>query len=279
MIAFVILHYLTYEDTCECVSSIDTYVGTKDYKIIIVDNNSPNDSYAKLKDKYEKNNKVVLIHNDSNLGFAKGNNVGYMYAKNNLNPDYIVMCNNDTCLLNDNFYGNVDKFYKQTNFAVMGPMIINKDGDRTSNPQGSGHVFSKKEVARLILRFMKSYMLNRFNLYEDRGNKEIKSVENNVKEDVILHGSFLVFSKKYIDEFDGLDERTFMYLEEDILYLHINKHKLKSFFCPNIEIYHKEYSSTSKFAKNSREKNMFIAKNTINSLKVYSKILNEYKMK
>lgn len=276
MIAFVILHYLAFEDTCECVSSIMERVGTNDYKIIVVDNNSLDDSYKKLKDKYINSDKIILIHNNDNLGFAKGNNVGFKYAKENLNPNYIVLCNNDVCLIQDSFYNQVDKFYKETNFDVMGPKIKTKDGLLTSNPEDEGHVFTEKQINHLIFRFTKSYILNALFIKESK-KKSVKKIINEVKKDVILHGSFLVFSKNYISKFDGLDPRTHMYLEEDILYLHLVKNNMSSYYNPNITIYHKEDASTNKAMNSNRKKKMFIAKNTICSLKVYKRILNEYK--
>lgn len=276
MIAFVVLHYLSFDDTRECVSSIVENVGTDDYRIVIVDNNSPNDSYSKLEAEYKDTN-IKLIHNDENFGFARGNNVGFIYAKKEYNPDFIVLCNNDTCLIHNNFNGDVCSFFEKTKFDVMGLMIVTKDGDRTSSPE-DGHLFSRNEVKHLMFRFYKSYLLNKLNILTNKKTNELnKKVVTDVKEDVILHGSFMVFSKKYIDKFDGLDPRTYMYLEEDILYLHLKHNNMKSYYNPNIEILHKEDSATNKVLNNTREKNIFIAKNTLKSLRVYMRILSEYK--
>ena len=39
---------------------------------------------------------LFLIKNDINYGFAEGNNIGIRFALNKLNPDYILLLNNDT---------------------------------------------------------------------------------------------------------------------------------------------------------------------------------------
>ena len=54
--AFVILHYLTYKDTVECVESILENITNAEYSIIIVDNGSNNESGDQLQKKYAENN-------------------------------------------------------------------------------------------------------------------------------------------------------------------------------------------------------------------------------
>ena len=130
--AFVILHYLTYEDTCNCVDSIEDHCKKFNYDIIIVDNGSNNTSGEKLLDKYKNNSKIKIIISKENIGFAKGNNLGFEYAKTNLNPDFIILANNDTMLINDYFCSEIIKEYNISNFAVLGPKIILKDN--TINP-------------------------------------------------------------------------------------------------------------------------------------------------
>ena len=48
------------------------------------------------------NKKMIIIKNEKNYGFAEGNNIAMRYALKALNPDYILLLNNDTvvdCLL------------------------------------------------------------------------------------------------------------------------------------------------------------------------------------
>lgn len=77
---FVVLHYLTTDDTVECVSSIRRCCADGEYQIIIVDNASPNKSGKQLMEKYEKDKDIDLLILENNLGFARGNNVGIAYA-------------------------------------------------------------------------------------------------------------------------------------------------------------------------------------------------------
>ncbi|MBO4482335.1 MAG: glycosyltransferase, partial [Prevotella sp.] len=137
-IAFVILHYLGIDDTIECVDSIEKYVDTERYRIVIVDNCSPDNSYVSLEERYGDNPHIYVIHNTINLGFAKGNNTGIEYLNSKYATDFIVVANNDTCLFQGHIYNNLCNAYKMNRFAVLGPMIITSDGTCKSNPYTNG---------------------------------------------------------------------------------------------------------------------------------------------
>ena len=93
------------------------------------------------------------------------------------------------------------------------------------------------------------------------------------KVNIVFHGAFLIFSKKYFEKFNGLDSRTFMYMEEKILAAKLKKSGLKSVYNPKIVIFHNEDSATNSIKKTKRSKNLFVYKNAIKSSKVLIKEL------
>ena len=282
-IAFVVLHYTALNDTIETVNSIREHIDTDDYKIIIVDNCSPDNSWNDLNKLYNADNDIVLIHNEENLGFAKGNNVGFMYAKKNFNPEYIVLSNNDINLFQNNFCSMLDQKFQSTNFAVLGPMIINGDGSINTSPMRKG-IMTRQQANRAKKRYNRLLTLNKFDL--DEVYKKTMSVIHKYKpsftvaerltetKNVEIHGCFMVFSRNYTDKFDGLDPRTFLYAEEDILFLRTQSENLTTLYCPSIAVYHKEGTSTSASNKSNRKKNAFVYKNCIKSINVYLDILD-----
>lgn len=94
MICYVILHYKNIDDTIKCVKSLKN---TTDYssRYIIVDNGSGDGSGEKLRQLYSNDAQCDVLLLPENLGFSKGNNEGYQYAKQKYNPDYIVISNNN----------------------------------------------------------------------------------------------------------------------------------------------------------------------------------------
>ena len=285
---FVILHFITIEETKKCVNSILQQCNGYNFEIVIVDNASSNNSGYQLKELYLNDKRIHVIINKINLGFAKGNNVGFKYAKEDLNADFIIMCNNDTYLLQNDFLDLVSREFETSNFAVLGPKI-KLPNDKINNVvcKISGIKESKKHLLNMRINYIVNFLyldkvynllkkilkrtLIKLKLY----NKQ-KKIDENVDiryENIVLHGSFLTFSKIYIERFDGLDDRTFLYREEELLALRLKKSGLKSVYNPKIEIYHNEDSATNAITTNSRKKQIFICKNQIKSTKILLKEL------
>lgn len=128
-ISYVILHYMAGRDTIECVQSIlnSSVQSRHQIHIIVVDNGSTNNSYSMIQKAFENNDKVVFIHSKCNLGFAKGNNLGFRYAKEKCNADFIVLLNNDTIIQQNNFNEILIEKYEEKQYAVLGPDILTLD--------------------------------------------------------------------------------------------------------------------------------------------------------
>ena len=88
-LAFIILHYMSLNDTVEAIESIRKFADTDSYKIIVIDNYSPDNSFVELNNRYSNDSKVIIIHNDQNLGFAKGNNIGIDFVRKNFKTTFI----------------------------------------------------------------------------------------------------------------------------------------------------------------------------------------------
>lgn len=282
---FVILHYCTIEHTIKCIQSIMEKCKNNNFEIVVVDNASPNNTGEKLNEKYKNENKVHVLLNKTNLGFSKGNNIGIKYAKKYLNPDFIIMCNNDTCLLQNDFCELIVKEYKNSNFAVMGPQILLPDNEICQIPSKDlpTKKFLRKETfsVRIQLFFDYIFMGDLLRKAKIKLRKILKKEQNDIKKldinqkhvNVILHGCFLIFSKTYLENFEGLEEKTFLYREEELLYIQIRKKGLINIYNPEIKIFHSESSSIKLMTKTIRKKQIFFEKNYIKATKeLYKKL-------
>ncbi|MED1471925.1 glycosyltransferase family 2 protein [Bacillus salipaludis] len=280
-ISFVILHYLTEQDTIECIESILNNVSYKEYSIVVVDNGSPNDSGERLKTRYQNNSKVDVIISDNNLGFAKGNNLGFIKAKYEYHSDFIILLNNDTIIEQQDFIDKVLSKYSTKKFAVLGPNIISTIDNNHQNPQPF-RIKNKKDAWYQLIRHLALLILNYSKL-----EPLIKKILNKIKRekifntshkremiDVQLHGSCLIFSPIYIQKFDGLYDKTFMYFEEDILFYLCKKNNLETLYSPEVIIFHKEDSATNEYLKNNLLKNRFIYKHSLRSIFYLLKLMN-----
>jgi GT2 family glycosyltransferase len=268
-IAVVILHFESLNDTINCLRSLDKYLISDSIHIIAVDNGSRNEKLQTISDDYKNNSKVRFLYSDRNLGFAKGNNLGFKFAKENYRPDIIVLANNDLYFNQDEFFDILVKHYKEDKFDVAGPRIISLKDGKNQNPVGI--VYHKtSEVKMRILKLKILNILSHFNLdvpCKKIFAKEIPEYRLNDCEDFQLHGACMAFGKKYIDKFDGLYSGTFMYGEEPILKYIITKEKMLMKYYDDIEVYHKEGSSTENFYGKGKKQRQFFYHWSINSLK------------
>lgn len=261
-IVFVILHYITLDDTIECVESIRNKCGKEKYKIVIVDNASPNASGLKLQKRYGEVNDIdlVLLHN--NLGFAKGNNAGIDVARKKYAPDFIAVMNNDVMLLQEDTISIIREEYSKSKFSVLGPMIYTADGRCDDNP-GRSSLMSIDEIDNVISENRKSIFLCKWHLWkvyrllEAMKKKILHTKDENVRikssthkkylekaENVQLHGCFLCFSRNYFEHYNGFFPKTFLYMEEDILFYLTRKENMTTVYTPDLKIYHKEDSAS-----------------------------------
>lgn len=94
-VSIIIVSYNTKELLVKCVKSIIDTVKKTSYEIIIVDNNSEDDSAQAVKKSFDyAQDKVFVIKNSENFGFSKANNIGVTQSRGQyvlfLNPDTVV---------------------------------------------------------------------------------------------------------------------------------------------------------------------------------------------
>ncbi len=287
-ICFLILHYQVIDETLRCINSIQSKIDTDNYHIIVVDNASPNHSGEILEKKYRNCNKITVILNERNEGFSKGNNIGFEYAKK-LGCDFICMMNNDTEIIQDNFYSIIEKEFEHSQFAVLGPEIYLADGSVCSYPKT---ILKLDELNQDRKRIYKQLLKNRFFiesihlfLYKYIGklihwNKIRHYFREEIKRDaymenVRLHGCCLIFSNIYIQAFDGLEVRTDFYGEEDILFVRLIRHHMKSVYDPELKILHLEQAATSSINGKDYKKRRFVYMKHLETLDMLEKMYHE----
>lgn len=280
-IGFEILHYQTSNDTIACVESIKRNVANP--VIVIVDNASPNGSGQVISELYKNENSIHVILLNENMGFAKGNNVGYKYLRSNFECDFICCINNDTELICNNFENKLKTLYSEVEFAVMAPKVLLNDGSiqsfnptlhNTSYYQNELEVLAESEKYSQYLRkkgvltFLISYFPKSMGIIR-KTKQKINPPYKNIMRNVVLHGCFLVFSNAFISIFDeAFDPRTFMFREEELLYIKVRKKGLITVYSEKMCVKHKEDAATNSIYKNREDKYTFMRDNQMQSIKI-----------
>ncbi len=118
----VLVNWNRPSDTLVGVDSILKSIGDFDLKIVIVDNNSNDNSVNLFKSSYGGNKKIKILESKKNLGFTGGNNLGIEYSLKN-SADYILIINNDTEVDEHMISNLVSVFDKDSNVGISSPKI------------------------------------------------------------------------------------------------------------------------------------------------------------
>ena len=228
-IIYIILNYKTYSDTIRVVNELLTNV-RKDYKIIVVDNESPNESYEVLSSTFKGNEYVDIIQSGENGGYAKGNNFGLRYAKK-YNPEYSVIMNNDVHFSWDTIDGLIEIYPKLEKPAVIAPIQMNPDGSRASLP-----VLQLPDMMYDLRSYSMLFRLPRHNFASNTTMPNVQRVG-------IIQGAFLFVNYKTFEQMGFFDECTFLFCEERFTGKAAKDLGLNNYLILNLQYVH-EHSKT-----------------------------------
>jgi len=204
-VAFLILNYKTYEDTLRLVGDIKEFEGFgKDYCVIVVDNNSPNESFDELSKKLGSANDVFLLKSNENGGYAKGNNIGLRFMSQTP-PDFVCIVNNDVYFKEQTIRNLIETYGKLDSPAMMAPL--------QRFPNGELHPCHDK--IETFWEDVKAYFPLHIRTPKPQPYKANTKFDN-IQEVEFVPGAFLFVDYKRFQSIGFFDERTFLFGEERI---------------------------------------------------------------
>lgn len=211
-LAIIILNYENYKLTNKCVNNLMDL--SLKYNIIIVDNDSKNNSYEILKETYKNVGNIDVIRTEKNGGYAYGNNLGIKEAKKqNKDLKYFCIMNPDVIITYDIFKNLIEKMESNPKIALMGALMILNNKLNLKNV--TWDVPNEKEIYWNNLMFTKNK-----NKYQ-----ELEVNEQGIAYVDVVPGSFFVANYYMMEEINYFDEGTFLYNEENILAIKLEKKK------------------------------------------------------
>lgn len=246
----VILNYKTYEMTVELINQLNGLDHSL-FDICVIDNASPNESADVLSGLSEKLG-FIFFKNSINAGYAAGNNIGIRYAIEH-GYEYSLILNNDLKIVDSFFIEKlVETADKDSSIACIGPKILDINNqpvppycDRpTFYSLTLGIVREKKKRSRYIDTPRKVYR---------------------------LFGCCMLLRNSAMAAVDCMDERTFLFCEEEILAERLLKEGYAAYYCPDASIVHLESATIN---KEHAGKNVQKIKIMLKSMELY---LREYR--
>ncbi|MEA2082825.1 MAG: glycosyltransferase family 2 protein [Thermodesulfobacteriota bacterium] len=211
-------------DTVESVLSSSFPV-----QVIVSDNGSIDGSIEFLRQKFAGENRLVIIENGTNLGFAKGCNIGLPYATG----EYILYLNPDCFVERDTIerMGQIMREYPEAGMA--GCLIKGLDGIE----QGG----CRRSVPTPWRTFVRIFQLSKLLPNHPRFRSFVMTHSPLPDKPVYIEaisGAFMFLRRKALDEIGPLDESYFLHCEDLDWCMRFNQSNWKILFVPNVAVTH-----------------------------------------
>jgi GT2 family glycosyltransferase len=138
---------------------------------------------------------VVILRNEINTGFAEGCNIGMKYALSSLNPDYLMLLNNDTYVLPDCLAKLVLTAERFPEIVMLGPKICYYDNPRVVWATGGR------------IRLFTGQIGNDGRGHLSRQYEELQHTD-------YVTGCAVMISRDALNEIGSLNTRYFLYFED-----------------------------------------------------------------
>ena len=185
----------------DCIQSVKDKTKNLEHEIIVVDNNSSDNTVSSISKNF---NQIDIVMNDKNYGYSKAVNIGLMKGKG----EFICVLNPDTIILSNAFEVLISYLEENRNIGCVGPKILNKDGTFQFSCRRN-FPYIKYLLPKFFLldqKFPHSHFLNSYNF----GSASI----NQTWHVNSISGSFMLLPKSVVEIVGLFDENFFMFWED-----------------------------------------------------------------
>ncbi|MEC0171183.1 glycosyltransferase family 2 protein [Paenibacillus graminis] len=200
-VSIIVLNYNTCRLTMDCLRSVYDSESNFVYEIILIDNNSRDDSVERISREFPG---VMLIANSENVGYARANNQGMEVASGR----YVLLLNSDTVVRKDTLQIMISFMDSRPDLGASGCKVILPDGSldkacKRGFPTPSASFYYAFGISKLFPD------RPRFNGYQ----LGYLDPDQDYPVDCLV-GAFMLLRRETIDQVGGLDEDFFMYGED-----------------------------------------------------------------
>lgn len=217
---FIVVLNFNGKDTLNgCLSSL-YQSDYPEFEVVVVDNDSKDGSFEQAKQFFSR---AHFIKNDTNLGFAKGNDVGIRFALEKF-ADYVFILNNDAFVEKTTLSILIQTMKRNPNIGIASPLIFSAN--------------NKIWFAGGKINWLK---MKAFHLYE------VPSVSPYATE--YITGCSMLVKKEVFKKIGLFDERFFLYYEDADFSVRAKKAGFDLCIIPEAHLQHLEQSSNKNAAK------------------------------
>ncbi len=246
-LCIIIVNYKSAELTIQCLNSLEPQI-TPAARVIIADSNSQDGSVLKLRQEIIARNWTwaSLLPLDANRGFAAGNNAAIeQVLSSSVPPEYILLLNPDTIVLENALALLLDFMQKHPKAGIIGPSLLAPDLSRQTSAFRFPSLLTELDDGLRLGLFSKWIKDHRIAI-------EPPSPKEPFRADWVSGACFLVRTA-VLKETGLLDEHYFLYFEELDLCLQARHLGWECWCVPQSEVIHLEGESTKAENKGKRD--------------------------
>jgi GT2 family glycosyltransferase len=233
ILSIIIVNYNTKDLLKNTVNSVLEGKKGIHIEIIVVDNNSSDDSVLMIEQEYPM---VKVIQNDKNLGFPKANNIGIKQSTGR----YVLLLNSDTEVIGDCLEKCINYLDNHMDVGVLGPKLLLANGELD---HACKRGFPTPEASFWYI--LKMYKLFPGNKHFGRYNMSYLPYDE-INEVDSLTGAFMMLKREVIEQVGLLDEQFFMYGEDLDWCLRIKEAGWRVIYYPETATIHYKGGSSRK---------------------------------
>ena len=233
-LSIIIISYNCKDFLISCLNSIKKWQPNYETEIIVVDNNSRDDTVKVIKKLKIKNLKI--IKNNRNYGFSKAVNKG---IKNSLG-ERVLLLNPDTIIVKDAINKLVSFSFNKKKNGILGGKVF-----KFSKSEIQRTYFNKIDIFTSLFEFTNLKKLFPNNTYHKKFFY-IGLNENKIRSVYGVSGGFMLINKKVFDQIGFFDENFFLYLEDIDFCCRAKVKKIEILYYPKAIIKHFGGASSKK---------------------------------
>lgn len=252
-VGIVLVNYNGEKFQNDCIKTVKE-MDYSNYKIILVDNDSKDNSIQMVRDNYPD---VIIIENGNNYGVAKGNNIGIRAALD-AGCEYILLLNNDT---------ELDK-------KLLSKLVSKADVNTITVPK----IYYYKPKDLIWFAGGKISWLKGTTEHIGVMQKDSEILNRECKVSYAPTCCFLVH-KAIFEKIGLMDENYFMYYDDTDFCVRATDNNINILYVPEANIFHKVSSSTG--GENSLVSEYYMYRNRLyfidkfNKYKLFAKIITK----
>ena len=263
----VILNWNGWRDTIECLESVFR-LNYPNYRIIVCDNASTNDSVEKIRSwargqedvevknpllssfvlpqsakpiplaelhaeerdwtSHDQGSQLTILHTGANRGFAAGNNVALNFVLKCGEFDYVWLLNNDTIVEPDALTELIQRANRDKNIGICGSTLLYYDDPHIV--QACGGATYNPWLARAT------------HIGDGLRRNQLPPLEEVERDMAYVAGASMLVSRQFLEAVGLMSEGYFLYFEE-IDWARRAGADFRLAYCPASFVYHKEGAS------------------------------------